>query len=251
MKITKMRKQIEAELIKTAQAEDIKTKKIHSLMNEYSFFNESQLKFNEIPTEPNEDIQFSKHIKDIKKIDNIPVDIYIKCRVYRHYHQQKKYNIGITLSIQSKCIYDVKRETHNRYYEKYFYVRDIPNLTVYGANCFVFETIVKILELFPLLKFDKFNGKFTTEEVPIPYNDLFKFDNTECEECEECSVCYEHTKSKTPCGHYLCFVCNENMPVKGLNGDMDEEITRDCPICRKNIIWIGEEDEEDEDERNE
>ena len=230
---------IKDKLIKTAKEEDIITKKIHSLMEDNS--NNRSLKFKELPTNDNKRIETRKYLHDIKKIDNVPVRVIIKCSAIIH---DEDYILIIELIIESKDIYILRDDEPMKYYDKTFRVGDIPKLTIYGANTFLFETIVKILNLFPLLKFDKFNGRFTTSKEYIPFDDLFKFENTECTESAECSVCYELTKSKTPCNHYLCFACNENIPTKFRNSEY-EMIERNCPICRGNLIFYEDEDEDD------
>lgn len=238
-------KLVKDKLVKTAKEEDITTKKIHSLMEDNS--NGYPLKFRELPTEDKGKIETCKYLHHIKKIDNVPVDVRLTCSAFFSSHN-KKYILIVELIIESKDIFCCNVEKNMKYYDEIFRVDDIPKLTIYGANAFIFESIVEILNLFPLLKFDKFNGRFTKNKEYIHFDDLFKFENTECTESAECSVCYELTKSKTPCNHYLCFACNENIPTKFRNSNY-EMVERNCPICRKNIIFYEDEDEnENEDD---
>ena len=232
---------IKDKLVKTAKEEDITTKKIHSLMEDNS--NGRSLKFKELPTKNKGKIETGKYLHHIKKIDNVPVDVRLTCSAFFSSYD-KDYALIFELIIESKDIFCCEDQENMKYYDETFRVDYIPKLTIYSANTFLFESIVKILNLFPLLKFDKFNGRFTKNKEYIPFDDLFNFENTECTESAECSVCYELTKSKTPCNHYLCFACNENIPTKFRNSD-NEMIERNCPICRGNIIFYEDENEDD------
>ena len=47
-----------------------------------------------------------------------------------------------------------------------------------------------------------------------------------------CSVCYDHTETKTNCGHLLCFICWETIVRKG---------NCRCPQCRECIKTANKE----------
>ena len=240
-KTAKTRKNIENELIKIAKQEDEKTKKIYSFMKRIDCRG-NKLMFNYIPRDTDvvsTKIEIETSIDDIKKIDDVPVDVKLKFSLV-HYGKRPEgecWCIFGYLEIESANLFCCYSDTYINYYKKTYILRDVLKLTVSGANLFVFETILKILELIPLLKFDKLEGKFITEKE-IPYYDLFKFDNTEITDVQNCVICYENTKSKTPCNHAICFACNENISVKF---DNDECPTRDCPMCRKDILYYHDE----------
>jgi hypothetical protein len=98
-----------------------------------------------------------------------------------------------------------------------------------------------LLECVPIIttiKFNKMIGRFTT----IPPQ-TFSF----CEAYgisiissgvvsvfEDCSVCYDKTKTLTPCNHVLCIPCwTKIKETPEEDEDEDEEyITRKCPVCR-------------------
>ena len=100
---------------------------------------------------------------------------------------------------------------------------------------------MKMLQIIPTLWFERFSGVFKKSTYIKPFPTLFQFGNTKVLDCSECVVCYEITKSKTPCNHTLCYKCNENIKT---TGDKYETPYRPCPICRQNVLF---EDSDDED----
>lgn len=51
-----------------------------------------------------------------------------------------------------------------------------------------------------------------------------------------CAVCFEMTEYKTPCNHYLCQGCSQQ--IKNHNGKTRGHIRYiDCPICRAQITY--------------
>ena len=226
-----LREQIEETILKNAKEDDTKTKKIHSYMTECNMVSEAeQLKINK-------ERRLRYGVDRIKKIDKVPVDVFIHIS-----------NDSIELEIESEMI--CFEGWSKKYFNKKYYTPKIdPNADWTTPrkpvnSDFIFETIVKILNILPLLKFDKYTGYFTTHHHDTPCYDLFAADNIELREDGECVVCYERTKTKTPCLHYLCFACNENIPTK----EEDDRHVRDCPICRQDILFYGDDDDDDDDD---
>jgi hypothetical protein len=224
------REQIEETILKNAKEDDIKTKQIHSYMTNCNMVYEAE------QLEINKERHLRYNVDRIKKIDKVPVDVYI--------------DIGydsIELEIESDMI--CFEGWSKKYFNKMFYT---PKIDPNGNHMtprkpvnsdIIFETIVKILNILPLLKFDKYTGHFTTHHHDTPCYDLFAADNIELRQDGECVVCYERTKTKTPCLHYLCFACNENIPTK----EEDDRRVRDCPICRQDILFYDNNDNSDDD----
>jgi len=110
-----------------------------------------------------------------------------------------------------------------------------------------YKNVVKfIFELIPQLTFDKFNGKLIEKKEMIDFSTIFTcFENIEQIEMEynKCSCCFEKTKTKTKCNHYLCIECwdkIERIYCEECNEGEDDCENEDCgqkrcPICRKDI----------------
>ena len=172
---------------------------------------------------------FNYCIKAIKKIDTIPVRVYIKCK-----NKQQ-----LILEIESKYIFNCNIEDNISYYNTMLNI-DYKRV----KKDFLFGGIVELLDILPKLKFNKLQAKFTTEDIDY-FNDLFEFDNIETEKSGECCVCYDNTITKTPCcNNYLCYKCNENIKVK----ETHDDVYRSCPMCRENIIYINKNDDNDDDD---
>lgn len=93
------------------------------------------------------------------------------------------------------------------------------------------------------LKFNTFNGILLKNDISQDMFDCLKCPTIEIEEGEECCVCYERTLNKTWCKHSICFRCMENISTY-YQEEHDGLITKDCPICRKNIIFRDNDDED-------
>jgi|DEB0MinimDraft_6_1074348.scaffolds.fasta_scaffold29817_2 hypothetical protein len=102
------------------------------------------------------------------------------------------------------------------------------------------DLLIKILKE---LKFDNFKGEFRKEVISKNIYDCLECSNIEIEKGEECCVCYEPTLTKTWCKHSVCFRCMENISTY-YQEEHDGLSTKDCPICRKNIIFRDNDDED-------
>ena len=79
------------------------------------------------------------------------------------------------------------------------------------------------------LKLNKKTGNFNNE-VRETHENLYKFENVVLK-YQDCCVCLDTTRTKTPCGHSLCWRCYDQLNKKT------------CPICRDCLI-CEESDEE-------
>lgn len=137
----------------------------------------------------------------------------------------------VTVSIK-KCH---KGETHFKI--------EIDNNNYYGAWLSVNtpEDFDKTMDTLQHMKFNTFTGHFYDERTPILsihgnklkdssfYEKLSSFKNIKMN-FGECCICYENTRSKTTCNHFICDRCHSNMKRNV------------CPLCRKDL------DEYEEDE---
>ena len=107
------------------------------------------------------------------------------------------------------------------------------------------NALKKIHVILPLLKFNKYLGEFDIQgkenesQQEIEFLKVF-LKNDNIKTCiEDCSVCYEATKTKTNCGHHLCYLCWENLPLVKNEDEDDGEVhfrfNQSCPICRAEI----------------
>ena len=232
------RSTIEKQLLATAIEEDETTKKINYIIetiferqhteghNLISHFNNKERCIHGLG---------SNWLSPIQIIDGILVNAFLIFGLVE---------IGINIT---SCVL-VEDEDNKNYYTSFFkrFGRDkdgkmefLDRLTteknIRKYKQYLFTGLCEFLRIIPTLKFNKFEGKFCkTNHFYI--DDLFKFNNTTISECDECVVCYEKTKSRTPCGHYLCYKCNENIDT---NLDLDDNPERPCPVCRKDIIYIN------------
>jgi hypothetical protein len=105
------------------------------------------------------------------------------------------------------------------------------------------EFSTKILTDIPLLKL-QFGGSFEIHEpvnvaIHKGIDDIFgsiASSNVVVDCMKECCVCYEKTKTKTPCKHHLCNRCWSNIDI--VSGDDEDDEEMPCPICRENIQCI-------------
>jgi len=116
---------------------------------------------------------------------------------------------------------DVEEDVPLNFICKFFY--EIPVINpVINNECFI-ESFKKIMNS---LRFDRMNG--TIEDGEESENNFFReiIDNPNIsfKESEQCSVCLEKTKTRTPCDHFLCYICWAKIKEKK------------CPICRAEII---------------
>ena len=99
--------------------------------------------------------------------------------------------------------------------------------------------LMKLVEVLPTIKFDKAMGRLTnepkTDTVDEDFMRVLASDNVRLN-IDGCCVCLEMTRTTTPCGHFLCYKCWQNIK-KGRCDDSTCDCTnhRKCPICRGDI----------------
>ena len=123
------------------------------------------------------------------------------------------------VDVESKNIYS--DETPLVFLTRFFYDIPISN-PIIDADDF----ITKFKKIVNSLSFDKEKG-IVTDGRDIKDNnffrDLIQNPNISFIELDTCAVCFDKTRTKTPCEHTLCFVCWSNMK------------TKTCPICREEL----------------
>jgi len=171
----------------------------------------------------------STPINSIKKIDNMPVKIYLYVITnYKEYHNDEEIvKLGVNISLLMK-------DHINKYEYDLLQNIYILNCNINNENCFknyiyniLFYThiIMKEFHYHPLLYYIHHKDDIDNiVNLKLSFIRLFGNKNIEC------SVCYEKTITKTACNHYLCQKCFCSL------------IEKICPLCRENLI-----DEDDYD----
>jgi hypothetical protein len=165
----------------------------------------------------------------ILKICDIAVNVYLRVRPSR-----------VTLIVQKKALDAEAREVYN-FFDKVFEHDGTPD----SVTNTISNVLFWLLDTLSKFKFDKFHGKFVTDET----NDLIHvfsqaFSPSQFPTCEfsysDCCVCLELTTSKTPCNHFLCFECEEKLSfdemVEDGDNDDDETLYKKCPVCRDTCL---------------
>jgi len=202
-------------------------------------------------------------------LNKIQKEVDEKCKCYyKHHHMPIKTICGIPVYARvdiNRKYMTFKIEAKNA--GKYDSECDYENVQMYGIgvmdsdNCGL-EMATKIMEALPKLKYDKFESKFTVEEPnsatmemyqPLMENGLIDFT------FGKCAVCLEYTKSTTVCGHHLCVQCWGKIKAteychESNRGRRECECApyecgiKKCPICRQNMEYSGDSEDEDEDD---
>jgi hypothetical protein len=135
-----------------------------------------------------------------------------------------------SMSVDSKCLLDIDYNNINYFYQGLLSITPVnPNIPVKELiNKDDIEIVLtKFVHIIDLLKPNKITGKLTYKDNDI----IKKYDN---KDCDECCICYDLTDNKTCCGHSVCFICVEKIFASG----PIDYITRQCPICREDIIIL-------------
>ena len=95
------------------------------------------------------------------------------------------------------------------YYKKSLSYNDIRGYK-YTIEDFI-EAITKIIQFIKDMKFNKLNGKLSTNcDISIKkkkaFTQLFNFEHVQLAYIE-CSICGDDTMTKTKCKHPLCYAC--------------------------------------------
>jgi hypothetical protein len=171
----------------------------------------------------------------VKSIDGLKCEsvLYI---TYSYNSDTNDYNMTIVLNILSNTIMYNDSGT-----EKNYYIDKLLHIT----NKII--TLIDIIEILIILKYLFYNLKYCYVNNMLVLNtyinlDLFTsiFDNPNIElSGEKCCVCFITTTNKTPCKHYLCFKCWEQVKSQQVDEGEYEETILPCPLCRKNIYYIN------------
>lgn len=100
------------------------------------------------------------------------------------------------------------------------------------------------MEVLPTLKFDKYNGQFTTDEKKMRFNEtwcsLLQDQDGICTKSDECCVCRENTLTKTHCcSNKLCYGCWDKIKEREDEKDRDSGYyVLPCPMCRHDLRWL-------------
>jgi len=243
---------IENKLIEEAKYDENKTEQLHALVDGMlQDLKEYQCSNNIIADK--------QSWLPIESIDDVPIDLKIKFEVFHPYVPRidgvhpnyDRVHFRVTGWIQSKDIISEENDDFKRYFE--FPFKDDTVLKfesekyIEQLRCMTITFIIELLQVIPTLWFDKFAGNFKKGKQRKPIVDLFQFDNTKVKSYSECVVCYEMTKTTTPCKHPLCYKCNENIKVVDRPFHNDQ-IYRACPMCRENVLFEHSVEHSDEDE---
>lgn len=142
----------------------------------------------------------------IQKLDDVKVKVFLKL---------KKFADERDVIFYIKIYDDVFNEN------LFFNICEKSSLNEESLNL-AFNKLKSFLES---LKFDKFHGVLTDKDnVEISHwlTELFSDLNDNL----ECCVCYEKTRSITPCCHRLCLVCRQNLQ------------NNKCPLCREDLFQL-------------
>jgi len=200
--------------------------------------------------------EFNAYIKEFmldEKRDNITfhrktkegfiVSLQKKSNCYTLSNDMVQCFYNIILQIQTINMYCSSHDDPVHLYHEIIYDKQLKRKTKEEAtnNLFslirsdkIIESIIstKIIDLYPNIHFNKYISKYVndTEKNEDYYSwRLFEFEkkmDPKYFKNFECCVCYDNTKHKTPCGHYLCIICYETM---------FEKHTFNCPMCREDL----------------
>ena len=95
-------------------------------------------------------------------------------------------------------------------------------------------TLLSLHSNLPLMKLNKYSGKFDTTIVCEGFGDDYLSD-------EVCCVCLEKTITKTTCYHSICVDCCNKMKKVSKSRDLK------CPMCRSIFMIQDDDDEYDSD----
>ena len=165
----------------------------------------------------------SSTINSLKKIDNMPIRIYLYVMTnYKEYYNDiDRVKIGVNVSLLIK-------DHVNKYEYDLLQHIFILNCDITNENCFknylyniLFYThiILKDFKFHPLLYYI-----YHKDDIDNIVNIKLSFIRLFGDKHNECSVCYENTIMKTVCNHYLCQKCFCSL------------IEKTCPLCRENLL---------------
>lgn len=145
-----------------------------------------------------------------------------------------------TIIVLENCEYsgNIKNYIPNRFETLMSNTTNDKNKEVCLSKEGIREGIIKLFAYISALRYDNFNGHFTTfKKNTLPYKALCHLASLGKSKAVgelECCVCYEATKTHfSKCKHSVCGRCISNMATRNLQ----------CPMCRAKI---SNEDSDDE-----
>lgn len=158
----------------------------------------------------------------------------------------------VFLQIQSDSIrigYGINDDDSLLYFEdeatQYLYNELLKPMTTKKITKCVLKKYLRIaIDTLPLLKFDKYAGKFTKYQINIKFMESWNTILNSCEsistKSSECCVCHEETLTTTSCcGNKLCYYCWDKIKEKEKD-DIDDLAQLPCPMCRSDLYWDKE-----------
>ena len=169
---------------------------------------------------------------NIRQIDGIDVSVYFIIGI-----NSGKTELNLArIKIKS---YDIQECYDDEFACKVLYGENL-STTLFTATANLKEKIAILLaecsKIIVTVKFSKILGMFTL--VPRNYSFCAAFGIGEkhgiVSEIDDCVVCYDKTKTRTPCKHLLCIPCWAKIKIKPLVVNEVYEV-RECPVCRGEI----------------
>ena len=183
---------------------------------------------------------FEIELPNIKSIDNMKI-----FKVSLLFMRENE----VWLQIRSDSIrkgYDIDDETCVCYFEEnacqMLYNESLKPMTTKNITKCVIKRYLRIaIDTLPLLKFDRYIGKFTKNSHEMKFmeswNDILRNCDGISTKSDECCVCREDTLTTTSCcGNKLCYYCWDKIKEKQ-NEDIHELPELPCPMCRSDLHW--------------
>jgi len=169
----------------------------------------------------------------IKQIDDIDVNVAL---VLGGYYCEDRFKLNFAhLKIDSSKIQECNDD-------------DIENKTLFcqsfsplkhchhDLKCQIANILLGCVTVITTAKFNKMIGRFTTispQTFSFCEAYVISIDSGVVSVFEDCTVCYDKTKTLTPCNHVLCIPCWAKIKeTPEEDDDEDEYSTRKCPVCR-------------------
>jgi hypothetical protein len=180
----------------------------------------------------------------ITKIDNIYVDVYLYCQIYKK-EDSNKYveNCHIETTVDGL----VDSESENDFTLFHMRCACLENGVILP---FTDQLIMLLSKLFSnldklkltndgLLRNADDDEYFMSENIDeLIVEALDDNTNIEMKTPKECSVCYIKTNTKTNCNHQLCIRCWSGVIHQHKHSGHSNESDVPCPICRQGISCI-------------
>ena len=157
------------------------------------------------------------------KIDNIPVELTITCRIRTSIPR-------LELVRELEWVGDINlMDNKNDAFGIEFYPIHLKE-NVIDRNDMT-RNIIKIFDV-SNLKFSKVRNYFMEKNSIFDAAiDYFKLDW----DCDECCVCYDKTATITPCGHHICLECVSKIKIYNCECENCKGQVFKRPMCKKGV----------------